>query len=117
MHCMYSGSVMTNHILVASSKISPSLFSYPVFGPVIVGTIAGCGGTFLPLSRGLDPLKNGCPDNIMNSFIASAAFVYYINNATGSSVEHDAKLGVTLFLIFRGLVALYKNNSGKLKVA
>jgi len=42
----------------------------PIIGPLIAGTLGGCGGGFMPLNKGLDPLKNGT-----NWRIASGALV------------------------------------------
>ena len=39
----------------ASGKAIPSSeFAFPLFGPIFCGTIAGCGGAFLPLNKGLE---------------------------------------------------------------
>ncbi len=37
-------------------------YPIPLWGPVLIGTISGCGGLFLPLDRGLSALKGGAPD-------------------------------------------------------
>ena len=31
----------------------------PIIGPLIAGTLGGCGGGFMPLNKGLDPLEKG----------------------------------------------------------
>ncbi len=33
----------------------------PLWGPVLLGTISGCGGLFLPFDKGLSALKDGAP--------------------------------------------------------
>ncbi len=36
----------------------------PIWGPVILGTIAGSGGLFLPFDRGLSSLVDGAPHTL-----------------------------------------------------
>ena len=37
----------------------PSADRVPIIGPLIAGTLGGCGGGFMPLNKGLDPLEKG----------------------------------------------------------
>ena len=30
-----------------------------IIGPLIAGLLGGCGGAFMPLNKGLDPIANG----------------------------------------------------------
>jgi hypothetical protein len=42
-----------------------------IIGPLIAGTLGGCGGGFMPLNKGLDPLKNGTNWRIGSAVINS----------------------------------------------
>ena len=54
---------------------SPSHFTAaPVVGPLILGTIAGCGGGFLPFDKGLAALKDGPPYAMTSAFAVAAAY-------------------------------------------
>ena len=54
---------------------SPSHFTAaPVVGPLILGTIAGCGGGFLPFDQGLAMLKDGAPYAMRSAFAVAAAY-------------------------------------------
>ncbi len=43
------------------NKASPGPHGTPLWGPILLGTIAGCGGLFLPFDKGLSALKDGTP--------------------------------------------------------
>ena len=50
-------SVVMKLTYAAGNAIPPSEFSFAVFGPIMCGTIAGCGGAFLPFNKGLSPIQ------------------------------------------------------------
>eukprot|EP00310_Coccolithus_braarudii_P022286 CAMPEP_0183353748 /NCGR_PEP_ID=MMETSP0164_2-20130417/34854_1 /TAXON_ID=221442 /ORGANISM="Coccolithus pelagicus ssp braarudi, Strain PLY182g" /LENGTH=271 /DNA_ID=CAMNT_0025526483 /DNA_START=20 /DNA_END=835 /DNA_ORIENTATION=+ len=43
----------------------------PIIGPLIAGLLGGCGGGFMPLNKGLDPLANGTNWRIGSAMLAS----------------------------------------------
>jgi len=54
---------------------SPSHFTAaPIVGPLVLGTLAGCGGGFLPFDKGLALLKNGAPYAMSSAFAVAAAY-------------------------------------------
>lgn len=66
--------VVTLFTGLAASTIAASQFSFPVFGPIICGTIGGCGGAFLPLDKGLAPLHDGLPAPVFSAFVGATFF-------------------------------------------
>ena len=49
--------VMINCHRMASGVLKAGLFGVPTIGPLICGTLGGCGGGFFPLNKGLEPLE------------------------------------------------------------
>lgn len=45
--------------LLASALVVPAVGRVAVIGPLIAGTLGGCGGAFMPLNKGLEPLAGG----------------------------------------------------------
>lgn len=66
---MCSVVVLSNSILKAGKH-----YPIPLWGPILLGTIAGCGGLFLPLDKGLQGLKKGAPWPFQSAFYGSAFF-------------------------------------------
>lgn len=100
-------SVVVKLTLAAGAKIAPSLFSFPVFGPIACGAIAGCGGAFLPLSKGLDPIKAGLQPPMMTALIGATCFHLYVNTSMSDGcidAKIKAKVFVALFFISVGLI-------------
>lgn len=100
-------SVVVKFTLASSAKIAPSLFSFPIFGPIACGAIAGCGGAFFPLSKGLDPIKNGLQPPMMTALIAATCFHLYINTSVSEGcidATKKAKVFVALFFIAVSMV-------------
>ena len=91
----------------AGSAIPASTFSFPVFGPIVCGTIAGCGGVFLPLNKGLDPIKSGLEVPMMTALTGAAAFHIFMNTWLSEGVV-DAKakchIHMAVFFILIGLI-------------
>ena len=84
----------------------------PVFGPVILGTLAGCGGGFLPFDKGLAMLRGGPPYALVSA--GAVAFAYHVvafrggallRQATGLPAaalprsERDARFWLTVALV------------------
>jgi len=97
--------VVTKLVLGAQAAIAPSDFSFAVFGPIFCGSIGGCGGAFLPFSKGLDPIKaNGLAPPMFSAFIAATFFHFFTTLATDVvDVEKKGKVMVALFFISYGM--------------
>lgn len=46
-----------------------------VLGLLICGTLGGCGGIFMPFSKGLDPVRAGAPPLMESAFTAAATYL------------------------------------------
>jgi hypothetical protein len=80
-------SVVVKLTAAAGLAIAPSQFSFALFGPIFCGTIAGCGGAFLPLSKGLDPIKeNGLAPNMFSAFIGALFYHLFLNTSLSLGV-------------------------------
>jgi len=66
--------VVTLFVSVAATTIPASQFTYPVFGPIICGTLGGCGGAFFPFKKGLDPVKKGLPPPMWSAFVGATLY-------------------------------------------
>lgn len=91
----------------AATKIAPSLFSFPLFGPVFCGTVAGCGGAFLPFNKGLDPIKSGLASPMLSALLGAASFHLFLNCPLSDGcldAKKKAHVHVTAFFIAVGLV-------------
>ena len=81
--------VVTLFVGLAASTIAPSQFSFPVFGPIICGTIGGCGGAFLPFDKGLAPIKDGLPPPVFTAFTGATffhLFTHYTKNGNETGI-------------------------------
>ncbi|KAL7476031.1 hypothetical protein ACHAW6_001922 [Cyclotella cf. meneghiniana] len=99
--------VVVTFTVASATAISPSVFSFPVFGPIMCGTVAGCGGAFLPLSKGLDPLANGMQTPMITAFIGATFVHLFLSTTLSEGVVNaisKAHLHLSLFFIFVGLV-------------
>jgi hypothetical protein len=73
--------IMRCHVLMNCTKQAaatlPSALAVPapdrvaIVGPLIAGLLGGCGGGFMPLNKGLDPLANGYNWRIGSAFVIS----------------------------------------------
>ena len=75
--------VVTTFTVGAASAIAPSTFSFPVFGPIICGTIAGCGGAFLPLNKVSTSLSEGVVDAKAKAHLHLALYFILVGLVTG----------------------------------
>jgi hypothetical protein len=100
--------VVCKFTAAAADAIGPSEFSFPVFGPIFCGSIAGCGGAFLPFSKGLDPIKeNGLEPPMFSAFIAATFYHLFTQFATDViDAPKKAKVIVAAWFIMYGF---YKN--------
>ena len=79
----------------AGKAIPASEFDFPLFGPIFCGTIAGCGGAFLPLNKGLDPIKeHGLAPPMFSAFIAATFFHLFTNLGSDDIIDKPKKAHV-----------------------
>jgi hypothetical protein len=99
--------VVITFTTAAAAAISPSLFSFPVFGPIMCGTVSGCGGAFLPLSKGLDPIKSGMQTPMITACVGATMVHLFLSTSLSEGVvnaKSKAHLHLAVFFIFIGLV-------------
>lgn len=92
--------------LAANAAIAPSLFAFPLFGPIMCGAVSGCGGAFLPMSKGLDPIVNGLASPMSTACAGAAAVHLFLNTSLSDGVinaKEKAHLHLVLFFIVVGL--------------
>ena len=94
----------------AAKAIDPSDFDIPVFGPIFCGTVAGCGGAFLPLNKGLDPIRAAFVQPALSAFVAAA--FYHLFTATSMSegvvdAPKKAHVIVTFFFVAYNLYSSF----------
>jgi len=70
--------VVTLFVGIAATTIPASQFTYPVFGPIICGTLGGCGGAFFPFTKGLDPVKKGLPPPMWSAFVGAMLYHFLL---------------------------------------
>jgi len=103
-------SVVVKLTTAAGKAIAASDFAFPVFGPIFCGTIAGCGGAFLPLSKGLDPIKEGLAQPMLSSFVAASFYHLFNSTSVSDGVKDAAKKShvmVTYYFIAYHLYTMY----------
>lgn len=100
--------VVTLFTGAAAAAIAPSQFSFPIFGPIICGTIGGCGGAFLPLDKGLAPLKDGLPPPVFSAFVGATFFHFFTHFYANDVVDCNKKAKVIVAFWFISY-AFYKN--------
>jgi len=110
--CSYE--IQRCHVLMNCSSLAagalngalavPSADRVPMIGPLIAGTLGGCGGGFMPLNKGLDPLKDGTNWRMTSGAIASTwIFVSTLYPSTkaaiGLSVAWARFCAVSFFVV------------------
>merc|ERR1712008_431597 len=101
-------SVVVKLTTAAALVIAPTTFSFPLFGPIMCGTLGGCGGAFLPLNKGLEPIKKkglGLP--MATAFFGSAMFHLYVNTGLADGCvrkEEKAHLHLAMFFVASALI-------------
>lgn len=93
--------------LAANAAISPSLFSFPLFGPIMCGTISGCGGAFLPMSKGLEPILKGLHSPMITACLGATLVHLFLNTGFSEGVvnaKEKSQLHLALFFICVGVV-------------
>ena len=81
----------------ANRTIAPSYFSYPLVGPIVCGTLAGCAGAFI-VGGGLQALSAGPSWAMVSAFLASCFFHAFVN-CLGWMPSRDASAVCAVFLI------------------
>eukprot|EP00577_Skeletonema_sp_RCC1716_P017694 CAMPEP_0113391448 /NCGR_PEP_ID=MMETSP0013_2-20120614/10722_1 /TAXON_ID=2843 ORGANISM="Skeletonema costatum, Strain 1716" /NCGR_SAMPLE_ID=MMETSP0013_2 /ASSEMBLY_ACC=CAM_ASM_000158 /LENGTH=247 /DNA_ID=CAMNT_0000274705 /DNA_START=41 /DNA_END=784 /DNA_ORIENTATION=- /assembly_acc=CAM_ASM_000158 len=110
--------VVLTFTLAASAAIAPTTFSFPLFGPIMCGTVAGCGGAFLPMNKGLDPITNGLQPPMSSAFVGSALVHLFLNTSLSDGVinaKEKAHLHLALLFITVGLVSAFNMKAAKVK--
>mmetsp|Transcript_21523 Transcript_21523/g.27823 ORF Transcript_21523/g.27823 Transcript_21523/m.27823 type:complete len:286 (+) Transcript_21523:162-1019(+) len=112
--CMYECNrafVVTKLVKAAASAIAPSEFDFPLFGPIFCGTIAGCGGAFLPMNKGLSPIQEtGLQQPMMSAFIAATCFHLFYHTSLSDGVVNahpKGQLAMAAFFIAHNIRATY----------
>jgi hypothetical protein len=103
--------VVTLFTALAASTIAPTQFSFPVFGPIVCGTIAGCGGMFLPFDKGLGPIEStGLAPPMFSAFVGATFFHGLTQLAKNGTIDlSDApKKGKVIVALWFVCFAYYK---------
>jgi hypothetical protein len=100
----------------AGKAIEPSDFSFPVFGPVFCGTVAGCGGAFLPLNKGLDPLLAGMAQPMLTACLGATFYHFFMHTSISDGVVDPSKKAqvlVTYFFIAHNIYTTFFLDSAR----
>lgn len=111
-------SVVVTLLTAAQNKIPPSAFSFAVFGPIFCGAVAGCGGAFFPLNKGLEPLKAGMAAPMATAFVGSAFFHIFTSTRLSDDVidaRKKAHVHLTAFFLIVGLCNAFGIGSSVVK--
>ena len=92
--------------LRAATHIKPSYFSFPVFGPLICGFIAGCGGFFCLL--GPSGIMKMVPWPVQSAFLASLMHFCMVNGVFGIPKFSfpEAHSFILMFLVVSRLIPI-----------
>merc|ERR1712194_732331 len=99
--------VVFTFTLAGGAAIAPSFFSFPLFGPIMCGAISGCGGAFLPMNKGLEPILKGLHYPMITACVGATLVHLFLNTALSEGVvsaKEKAHLHLALFFIVVGLV-------------
>ena len=107
-------SVVVKLTTAAAAAIAPSEISFPVFGPIFCGSIAGCGGAFLPLDKGLNPIKEGLGQPMLSAFIAASCFHMFMSTSISDGIVEAKAQGQIAMAFFFIAYAFYSNILGML---
>ena len=103
---IFRAGVAVNLIGLAAKNIGPSVFGFPLFGPIIAGGVAGCGGAFFPLNKGLDPIKAGLATPMVSALTGAAIFHLFLNSSLSDGVVNatdKARFCLASYFIICGL--------------
>lgn len=77
----FRSSVVFKLTTLAATKIPASMLPFPLFGPIFCGAVGGCGGAFLPLNKGLDPIKGGLASPMFTAAVGATAIHLFLNTS------------------------------------
>jgi len=112
-------SVVVKLTTAAAAAIPASEFGFPLFGPIFCGSIAGCGGAFLPMDKGLSPLEKGLAPNMWSAMVAAASYHLFVSTPLSEGIPDAAKKAqvlVACFFIVYGLAMEVGTNILTIKV-
>jgi hypothetical protein len=85
----------------AAKAIAPSEFDIAIFGPIFCGTIAGCGGAFLPFNKGLDPIKaSGLGQPMMSAMFGATFYHLFVHTSLSDGVLEASKKAQVIIACF-----------------
>jgi hypothetical protein len=88
------------------AAIQPSQFGFAVFGPIICGAIGGSGSGFMPLSKGLEPLKDGMTPPMLTALLGAAGYHLFLSTSLSEGIidaPKKAHFHMVIFFIVVGL--------------
>ena len=100
MYEMMRAYVVVKFITLAATTIAPSEFTIPMFGPIICGTIAGCGAAFVPFNKGLDAIKYAIIPPVISAGIGSIFYHVIVHGTSLLQPRASAKGHVLLAIFF-----------------
>lgn len=96
---------------LAGSTIPASEFSFPLFGPIFCGALSGCGGAFLPLDKGLTPIKDsGLAQPMLSALIGATCVHLFLSTSLSDGVidaKKKAQVGLAVFFIGYNLYSTF----------
>jgi hypothetical protein len=105
--------VVVSLTAAGAAHIPASEFAIPIFGPIICGTIGGCGYKFLPLNIGLSPLEHGLQQPMVSALLGSS-FFYAWTLLSGVPRAHDkGQVLVAIFFIAYNLSTTFQAKKTK----
>lgn len=115
--CMYEtmrAFVVCKLTAAAGKAIAPSDFeSMAVFGPIMCGGVAGCGGAFLPFDKGLKAIEtNGLADNMLTALVAATFYNFFMHTSLSDGVidaHKKAQFLVAVFFISHNLYTTFES--------
>jgi hypothetical protein len=85
----------------AAKAIAPSEFEIAIFGPIFCGTIAGCGGAFLPFNKGLDPIKaSGLGQPMMSALVGATFYHLFVHTSLSDGCLEASKKAQVIIACF-----------------
>jgi hypothetical protein len=100
-------SVVTKLTTSAAAAMPATEFDFPLFGPIFCGGIAGCGGAFLPLDKGLSPIEDGLKANMGTALAAATCYHLFMNTSMSYGVENAASKAQLVMALFFISYSLY----------
>lgn len=111
-------SVVFKLTTAAAAKITPSIASFPLFGPIMCGAIGGCGGAFLPLNKGLDPIKGGLGSPMFTAMVGATVLHLYLSTSLSEGCENaaaKARVHMAAYFIFVNICNTFGCNAPQKK--